>query len=270
MRWPLHRRRWVRALALALAGFAIGVLGSAAVSRAAAVSEAAAAAYNDGNRYFRDALYSQAVERYEAASAMGARDARLEYNWACALARLGDVGRARLHLERAIRLAPGDEDAAHNLAALLGRIEGEERPLDPESLRWVSRPGWGFPPATLALGALGFWCAGWLLWALRPWVGGLALQRALGYGRVIFLALLAGVLAIFYASRRDFDRSLAVVVSGPVAVQTGPGPAERNVGTLAAGRRVYEVRAQGTWAEVRASGELEGWVPRDTLEAIVP
>ncbi len=255
---------------LALAGFLLGLLCAPAAPRAAGASEAAAALYNEGNRYFRDALYAQAVERYEAAAEAGARDARLEYNWAAALARLGDVGRARLHLERAIRLAPGDEDAGHNLEVLLGQIDGEEHPLDPGMFRRASRPGWGLSPSSLARGALGLWCAGWCFWALMAWVSGAAARAVLGYGAVIFALLLAGVLAIFYASRRDLSRSLSVVVSGPVAVQRGPAPGEREVGVLAPGRRVAEVRAQGTWAEVRVSGELEGWVPRNAIEAIVP
>jgi tetratricopeptide (TPR) repeat protein len=79
--------------------------------------------FSKANNAFWNGDYAKAAELYEKIEDLGARDAVLSYNLGTAYARLGKLGMAVRHYERALRLDPGNSDAMHNLSVLRGRAQ---------------------------------------------------------------------------------------------------------------------------------------------------
>ena len=230
-----------------------------------AESAASASLYNQGNQSYRDGVYEQAVEYYESALEQGARDERLEYNLACAYAKLEKVGSARLHFERARLLDPGDEDVRRNLEILRARIPGEPERLSAGVLEgavaWYETLG----PSDAAWAGLVLWWLFWLLWmAELRWRGEQRGEWA-RLGRFAALAFLAGALAIAYAKEQQLSQPKAVIMTDGVSVRAGPTEEEAEVLRLAAGRLVERGRSRGTWVEVSLPGEFEGWLPSSAV-----
>src|SRR5476651_761846 len=110
---------------------------------------------------------ARAVSAYEALLAEGVRSPELETNLGAAYLRQGRRGPAALHFERALVLAPGDEDARADLQDLrrtnVDKLEGgnDQGPAEIFIRLLAPLPG-GVAAVALAL----FWTLGWALLAL--------------------------------------------------------------------------------------------------------
>lgn len=236
----------------------------------AAESASAASLYNRGNAAYRDGLYEQAVEYYQSALQQDAEDARLEYNLACAWAKLDQIGKARLHFERARLLAPADEDVRRNLEILRARIPGEPERLNAGVLEGIITWYESVSVGALAWTALALWWFFWALWIAQLWWRTLPRSEWARLGRFAALVFLAGALAIAYAKQQQLSQPKAVVMTDGAQVHAGPTEEEPEVLRLSAGRVVERGRSRGTWVEVSLPGEFEGWLPESAVAEIVP
>lgn len=247
----------MRALVVAMA---IALPAPAFVPGAVADPGAAVSAYNAGNDRFDQGNFAGAVEDYERALEAGARDARLEFNLGTTHARLGQWGKARLHLERAVRLDPLDEDARRNLALVIGQIPGEALPLEAGALSSVVSRYRAIAPGTIAWTTLALWTLFWVLWATELQWPSLGERTAVQGAKIALAAFVVAGGLVFYSKVHERSRELAVIVGEPVAVRAEPEEDARDVGRLVPGQLVESVRQRGAWVEVRREGELEGWI----------
>lgn len=193
-----------------------------------------------------------AVAAWQGAAATGWTSAALEHNLGTVALARGDVGRARLHLERAARLDPLDADVARNVA--LARERAGERP------RGVGRRTWDRAVAVvrplglvlLAL-ALAFGALGTMLLGRR--------RVAVGVAVVAAVAVAVATVAVWQTTR-----PLGVALSD-VSVAEEPASSTGGVARLSPGD-VLEVglEVEG-WRPVRV-GRARGWVRADAVEAI--
>ena len=68
-----------------------------------------------GNSFYQEERYSEAVKAYEQLVAMGVKSGPLYYNLGNAYFRIGTKGKAILNYERALQLLPRDADVKSNL-----------------------------------------------------------------------------------------------------------------------------------------------------------
>ena len=71
--------------------------------------------FDEGNRRYREGDYAGAVELYGRILESGVESGELHYNLGNAWFRLGELGPAILHYERARRIMPRDDDLGTNL-----------------------------------------------------------------------------------------------------------------------------------------------------------
>lgn len=196
---------------------------------------------------------SGAVAAWEGARATGLTSAAVEHNLGTVALRRGDVGRARLHLERAARLDPLDDAVAQNLrlardAAGVPARSAAERLWD----RTVGVVG-AFGLVVLALafvfGALGLFFLDRRRWALGVGVGAL--------------------LAVGVASAVLWERSrpVGVVLADEAEVTEEPSAASVGVARVQAGETVEVGETQSGWRRVETDGG-EGWLPERTVERL--
>ena len=199
-------------------------------------------------------LGTELVAEGDTAGAVAAWQGALDTGWTSAAAEAnlgtvalgrGDVGRARLHLERAARLAPLDGDVAQALAA--AREEAGTAPLTAVERTWggvvgVVRPvGLVASALALAFGALALF----LLGRRRP---------ALAVGAVALLAVAAAGAALWEATA-----ARGVVLASDAEVRAGPSATAPSVARVRAGEVVGVGEERAGWRRVSA-GAAEGWL----------
>jgi len=227
--------------------------------------------YAEGNRLYQEGDFAGALEAYESILDAGFESGDLHFNIGNAYFKLGDLGRAILHYERAHRLLPSDEGVLANLelARTLTVDEVEALPRF-----WVlSAWDWwvGLLPRSLLL----------LLVALS-YLGGMAGVVALimrrGTSVAIWggrMALAGGVLTLVLGLNlvvRELGLSRAeeaVVLVAEVPVRSAPSEdGDLTVFTIHEGTKVRIDRRSDEWAEVVLEDGKVGWLRLEAVETI--
>ena len=85
--------------------------------------------FEEGNRLYQEGDFAGAVELYERILESGVESGELHYNLGNAWFRLGEIGPAVLHYERARRMMPRDDDLRANLELARSLTVDEITPL---------------------------------------------------------------------------------------------------------------------------------------------
>ncbi len=221
-------------------------------------SLAAADLYSCNERYYQ-ADYAQAIECYHRLG--GERPpASLLYNIGNAHARLGNAGPATLYYLRSLYLAPGDADAAGNLALLRkhhGIFPPEPSPGERvAALLTVSQ--WSL----VGLAGL-FVYLGYALLSLpkKPRRAGEILML------LLCVLLVAGGLTAAGVRQQHWQRSV-VMTDGQLVVS--PFAQAAPVGAIRQGRLVSTHGSHRDFTSVTDETGRTGWLPTASLEAIIP
>lgn len=233
------------------------------------------------DRTTADTLVAQAVQRYAEGDVVGAltlfdsvaghwNSAGLQYNIGNCHYRAGDIGRAILHYERALRLAPGAADVRANLE--LARQQVVDRV--PELPAFSLSATWGLLRGGRDADQ----------WARRCMVVSplfflvLALAMVVrGRGAALGLKVLAGLLGaallvcIAFAAARHAelqDHSAAIVLAPKVDVRSEPGEGATLLFVLHRGTKVTVLQERLGWYEVRLANGNIGWMPPAAAERI--
>ena len=194
-----------------------------------------------------------AVAAWEGARRTGWASAAVEQNLGAVAGARGDRGRARLHLERAARLAPLDGAVADALAA--AREEAGAAPPSAAERAWRGAVGVARPVGLVALAlALAFGAvAVWLLGRRRP---------ALAVGAAAVLAVVAAVAAL-----REEGAARGVVLAETADVRAGPSATAPPVARVRAGDVVGVGAERAGWRAV-STDDGDGWVWGGAVEPI--
>jgi len=223
-------------------------------------------AWKRGNEAHLRGDYAGAAAAYQQLDKQRVVSADLYYNLGVTYFRQGHLGHAIWAFERALVVAPDDEDARFNLtqARKLGtqrahdKLEGAERePL------W-SRVVAFFSPATEVWMFCGLYLGCFaLLFIRRRMTEGSRLAISTAAAVLGSAALLAGALLL---GRMDLDRiPHAIVLPDTVAVKEGADAGLRTSFEVHGGLRVRVVDRDQDWVRVRLANGLEGFVHAEDL-----
>ena len=256
---------------LTIACLALASLLLWSVSAVSAQEPPAADLMTEANDRHERGEFAEAVQVYEDLIVDGYEDTAIFYNLGNAYLESGDLGRAILNYLRAEELSPRDQNVRANLdltrSMTLDRIEIERDSLV-ESVSYLGRR-WVTPGE---LGAAGFllWTVGALaISALLVWRAvplRVALRIVAGVSSVAALLCFALLLSMIYSNPYD---STGVVTVESVDALSGPGFQYAEEFTLHSGAQVRLVDRRQGWLEVALpGGELRGWMPAHTIEAV--
>jgi tetratricopeptide (TPR) repeat protein len=231
------------------------------------------ALFDDGNQAYLAGDPAKAIASYEALLAEGVESPELETNLGAAYLRQGRRGLAALHFERALALAPGDDDARADLAEIrrtnVDKLEGAEEQGPAEIFIRLLAP---LPGGAAAIALLVAWSLGWALLALlalRP--AGLA-QAPLGaFALACFgVVALAAAVTAGSAAGRAIALRRAVVVAASAAAHEGPSEKTRSPFEVHEGTAVSVEETIAGYSRIKLANGLTGWVDAGTLERVVP
>lgn len=257
----------MRRLTVALAALTPALSSGALSARDTAQEEL----FAEGNRLYQEGEFAGAIASYRSVAEGGFESAALHYNLGNAHFRLGEIGRAVLNYERALRLDPGNDDIRANLALVNQRLQDRIDPLPRFWLLsafdwWMGLMPRGVLKAMVAACYLLLGAAVVLIVLRRPagWRGTL---RRFAWAPAAVTVLLGATLLV---RETGLDKpEEAVVMAAEARVLNAPSEdAGLALFTLHEGTKVRIDRRAGEWAEIVLADGKVGWLPLDDLAMI--
>jgi len=219
---------------------------------------------------YQEQRYDEAAGVYESVRALGIEDAALYYNLGNAYFKAGKLGLSVLSYERALVLAPSDDDARTNLlyANELVADAVDEAPL-PLAVRWAVDAYRSLRPYFLAS-----------VLSVCFLLGGVALTLVLydawpQFRSAAFVVLaicttlaLASGGALASKANAAANRVDAIVLTENAYVRSGPGDANPRLAEIHEGLKVRVITEREGWFQVTLANGLTGWLRAAEIETI--
>ena len=219
-----------------------------------------------GNGFYKDGQYVQAINVYEQLVAMGVKSGDLFYNLGNAYLKIGDKGKAILNYERASQLLPRDPDVQSNLDYVHSLVENHANPREDNwflSKFFVLERRLNINELTVVVFLL--YVA--LMVVLTLSIPLKNLRRILYYtaavvGALLFLSLISFSLELY---KTEFQQR-AVIISEAAPVRFEPSDDATPHFTLHEGAIIRVTEFQKEWSKIRRWDGKAGWLKNDVFE----
>ena len=223
-----------------------------------------------GNKAYIDGDYAKAIEEYGAIIEEGSYSEKLYYNLANAHFKQGEMGKAILYYNKALRIAPNEEDIRHNLA--IAEAQTKDRiVVIPEFFlnRWMrsvrhsmSCTAW----SVMSLAAFALVLAFGLLFLLSS---NIRWRKAGFYSAMCGALLFVATLSFAISSRNDMlTHDEAIVMSSAISVKSSPDRSATDLFVLHEGTKVRILSEIDEWCEVVIADGKKGWTEAKNIEEI--
>ena len=219
---------------------------------------------------FAAGQWQNALNYYQMIEGENLQSADLYYNMGNTYFKLDDKAHAILYFERALKLDPSHDDAAHNLE-IARQLTLDKIDAVPDFIlvSWfrnlrqgLSADSWAW--LTLAL----LVCVGLLFLLFRNGAS-LALRRVSFIVGCVLLVLALCTFIFSLQQRRAVTRQDSAIVTSPVcSVKSSPADGGTTVFVLHEGTKVRLLDQVGDWAKVEIADGRQGWAGTAALETI--
>lgn len=223
--------------------------------------------YNKASALYKANQFAEAAAVYDKITAQGYRSAEVYYNLGNCYYKMHNNGKAILNYERALKLAPDDEDIVHNLK--LAQLTTIDRVQPVPQLAIVTK--WNnllhsFSSRGWAVFALVLVWLSLILFAIYLFVSrkGVVLFFTI---TVFVLSLVSVGLGVKQAHTED-DSGTAILMVANVNVKSAPDENATDIFTIHEGVKLYLCDRVGNWNKIRLADGKVGWVERNMFEKI--
>jgi tetratricopeptide (TPR) repeat protein len=222
--------------------------------------------FYEGNVYYSDGNFEEAIHSYEGILDLGRESGALYYNLGNAYFKNGDLGKAILNYLRARRLIPRDADLKSNLDYARSLIKGGV--VIPKE-NWFSRI---FLKFTNFFNTDGIVVFGTILYfALSFFIIIAIISRRLKKAFILLsVPLLLFLLLSIFSFRVKFINQViekrAVVIAQSAESKFEPLDEATTFFTLNEGESVSVVDSKDEWLKVRRPDDRQGWIKKETVE----
>lgn len=227
--------------------------------------------WNAANAAYAEERWADAVDGYTAIADASMESASLWCNLGSAWYKNGNLAKAVLCYERALKLDPSYSDARYNLE-LLNSLKRDRIESVPELIltTWVKGLGRLLDSNSWAVCFLVFFAAAlammllFILGSTVPW------RRTGFYTGIVFLLVSVASLSFSLWQKNDYERADGAIVMKPVAaVKSSPsGDSAKDLFVLHEGTKVKVLDNVGGWSNIELSDGRQGWVPSHDIENI--
>ena len=222
---------------------------------------------DSANAAYSRSEYEKASKLYEEVLASGAEAPELYYNLGNCYYKLGKNGLSIVNYERALKLAPDDEDAKFNLAMANERITDKIKPVPQLFIEeWKS----GFVNL--------FSATGWAIMCIVLFVVFLVMialfitGRSKGLRQLGFwagLTCLVTAVTAFFMAKTQYTTSMesqeAIVIAPAVTVKGSPNEKGTKLFVIHEGAKAQIEEIDGGWVEVKFADGKVGWVQASAI-----
>ncbi|MPM60811.1 hypothetical protein SDC9_107665 [bioreactor metagenome] len=234
------------------------------------LASAATASFALANKLYAQKKYTEAAEMYETILKNEGAAPELYYNMGNAYFKSNELAKAILNYERALRVAPGYDDAKFNLEFANQKIIDNVEMTDSFFLKkWINSlmktltsNGWFYTSVILFVVTL-------IAFLVFVFGGTRMLRKSFFYVAVICLLISVGSI-VFSAIRKNQMESHreAIIMSGVVVIKGAPDKSGTDLYQLHEGTKITVIGILGDWYEVRLGNGNVGWVENDKVERI--
>ena len=227
--------------------------------------------WNAANEAYAQERWEDAVNDYTAIAEASMESAPLWCNLGSAWYKSGNLGKAILCYERALKLDPSYEDAKYNLE-LLNSMKLDRLESVPELIlaTWMKNLGRTLDSDSWAVCFLVFLVLT-LAMVLLFILGSSATSRRAGFFTgVVCLLLAVASLSFSLWQKNEYMKADKAIIMKPVSsVKSSPsGDSAKDLFVLHEGTKVQVLDNVGGWSNIELSDGRQGWLPSSDIEII--
>lgn len=227
--------------------------------------------WNSANQAYSEGRWTDAAEGYSLISDASLESAALWCNLGDAWYKDGNISKAILCYERALKVDPSYGDARFNLDFLNSQIQDRIEPVPELILKtWMRKISYMLDSDAWAVCFLVFFgltLAMVLLFLLAPSLSG----RRTGFFTALATLLLSiGALSFSIWQKSEYTKADAAIVMRPVSsVKSSPSyEAAKDLFVLHEGTKVKVIDSVGSWNNIELADGRQGWIPSSDIEII--
>lgn len=247
--------------------FSFLLIGSAALAQ----SESKAVLYNRANEMYAKERFEEAIQLYEKILSDGFTNYKVEYNLANAYLKTNppSLAKAILHYERALKLAPRDEEIRYNLEYARSLIRGK---LPEPNKSWVQRK-WSelilnIAPQEAMSVLSAFYFISLLSLIFYLIFEGEKIKKTLRTVAIASAVFFVLSLPIAYSSLKNSSQEKGVVLEDELPARSGPGEENKELFKVYEGVTFKKIETRNGWLLVELPNGLRGWLPAQKVEKI--
>ena len=227
--------------------------------------------WNSANAAYADGRWEEALADWSMIESASLESAALYCNMGDAWFKSGDIAKAVLYYERALKLDPSYSDARYNLALASESVQDRIDPVPEFILKtWTKDLCWILDSDSWAICFIVFLAltlAMVLLFILAPSVGG---RRAGFFTGIATLLLSIACLSFALWQKNDYMSADEAIVMRPVtSVKSSPASGSaKDLFILHEGTKVRILDQVGSWNNIQLADGRQGWIPSDEIEII--
>ena len=223
-----------------------------------------------GDEAYRQGDYALAVEQYEGLLSDGVASADLYYNLGNAYYRTGQMGRAILNYERALRLKPSMSDARENLALAESKTVDRITPLPKFFVaQWIDTLCVRISPVVWRIVCLVLLALVGLSVVVMRLGASRNLRKAGLMAGIPFLLLFVVAVLLLFGSTRHFNaHSEAIVMQAAITVKSSPEAQSTDKLILHEGTKLAVTDSLAGWYKVTIADGTAGWCQGSDIERI--
>ena len=226
--------------------------------------------FDNANEKYKKGEYKSAITSYDKILKSGYDAAEIYYDLGNCYYKLNDVPNSILNYERALKLAPRDEDIIFNLRLANLKVIDKIQSIDQVFFkRWIenisnlystdSAAIWTIILLWLALIILSFFIAS----------GSPIFKRIFFYSGITLLVLSIVFLIVTNYRNQTVNATNSGIIFNPsVYVKSAPDEKSTDLFILHEGTKVKILDTVGSWKKIRLMNNNEGWIRTESLEVI--
>ena len=226
--------------------------------------------FSQANDLYKNGNFEQSLAVYNQLLSSGYESAALYYNAGNAEFRNGNLGRAILNYERALRLSPSDNDIRNNLEFARSKTTDNINEIPTFFLHdWAMRVinllsanGWAIACIILMFLA----CAVWALFFIAKTYG--TKKTAFFSALAITLVFIVAIINLCVSNSMADSHDQAIVLSPAVSVKTSPEIDSADKFLLHEGTKVEIDDVINEWSKIRLADGNTGWIENSYIETI--
>jgi tetratricopeptide (TPR) repeat protein len=222
------------------------------------------------NQKYSDGQYKEAAQSYEEIINSGYSSAALYYNLGNACYKQNELTRAILNFERALLLAPGDEDIKYNLDIANQLVVDKINSLPQFFVsKWYRQLRIGLSPDQWAWLSLSCFLLSGIFALLFLFLRSRFLRKLFLAAGIILLLISTSSLIFGQQQEKQFsERNTAIIFSPSVTAKSSPDDGGTDLFVLHEGVKVWIIDQLNGWLEIELADGNKAWIPGDSLERI--
>ncbi len=225
--------------------------------------------YDEANQAYKAGEYDSAKVLYSEIVQNGMVSSELFYNLGNTYFKQGQIPEAILYFERALKIAPDDEDARYNLSIANTYISDKITPVENVFLAdWWNALVFAFSVTTWSIIFIALLFLSASLFTLFSASNNRKMKQLGLIGGIIVISIAIATLLLTNSAFNQLNTKQAIVFAPSITVKSEPGINATDQFVIHEGLKVEILATEGDWTRIRLDDGNSGWLQNQSIEQI--